>query len=837
MKKAISFCKVLFPLVLASLFFTGCNQHTNQEKITLNQRGYYEARGINYLVFSNWYNGNFSDSKMSGVEVIHHEVRTVTNGDVRLSPTPEQWDPIPVFVERKVDSANQMITAVLSYPDYDFTYKIIAEPDDKTLRIRVVIDKPLPVDLEGKAGFNMEFLPSVYYRKTFLMDEEVHWFPRYAAGDMEIAGNRSIQPLPLAKGRILSLAPDDPRNHITLESAEQDLMIYDGRNKAQNGWFVARSLIPSNETGTVVEWKLSANQIHNWERTPVISYSQVGYDPQQEKIAVIETDKNHKLRKKAKLYKILGSGELELIKEAPVELWGDYLRYTYGHFNFSDIKDEGVYKIKYAGILSGPILIKRNPYGNAWQPTLDIFMPVQMDHVHVNEAYRVWHGASHLDDARQAPVNHEHFDLFAQGPTTDTPFKPGEHIPGLNIGGWYDAGDYDIRTQSQYATVMGLVQIREHFSVLRDQTLVDQERRYVDLHVPDGKEDILQQIEHGAIALLAQHKAVGHAIPGIIVSDISQYTHLGDGMTMTDNLIYNQELNLDESDGFYSGKPDDRWAFTSRSSALNYGSAAALAATSRVLDEYHPEFSEECLRTAEWVWVEENSKDPDLFHVGNTTGGNLQFEIFRAAVELLEATGKDIYKQYILDNSGIIERGFGITAVLAVRAMPYMNEEYRAQIKQQTINYKQHIDSLEYHNPFGVRITRGGWAGNGRVLDYSITNYYLYKAFPDIMDPKDVYVGLNYLFGCHPGSSISFVSGVGIQSKEVAYGMNRADYSFISGGVVPGVLILPPDFPENKEDWPFLWGENEYVIPMGPRYIFAVKAAEELLTINHTPHN
>lgn len=37
------------------------------------------------------------------------------------------------------------------------------------------------------------------------------------------------------------------------------------------------------------------------------------------------------------------------------------------------------------------------------------------------------------------------------------------------------------------------------------------------------------------------------------------------------------------------------------------------------------------------------------------------------------------------------------------------------------------------------------------------------------------------------------------------YGNNRADYSFIAGGVVPGIIIVKPDFPENKDDWPFLW--------------------------------
>ena len=52
--------------------------------------------------------------------------------------------------------------------------------------------------------------------------------------------------------------------------------------------------------------------------------------------------------------------------------------------------------------------------------------------------------------------------------------------------------------------------------------------------------------------------------------------------------------------------------------------------------------------------------------------------------------------------------------------------------------------------------------------------------------------------------------------------------SFIAGGIVPGVLVLKPDYPENKEDWPFFWGENEYVINLGANYIFLVHAANEL---------
>ena len=36
-----------------------------------------------------------------------------------------------------------------------------------------------------------------------------------------------------------------------------------------------------------------------------------------------------------------------------------------------------------------------------------------------------------MDDALMAPVNHNHFDGYVQGPSTLTKYKPGEHVPGL----------------------------------------------------------------------------------------------------------------------------------------------------------------------------------------------------------------------------------------------------------------------------------------------------------------------------------------------------------------------------------------------------------------------
>ncbi len=157
-----------------------------------------------------------------------------------------------------------------------------------------------------------------------------------------------------------------------------------------------------------------------------------------------------------------------------------------------------------------------------------------------------------------------------------------------------------------------------------------------------------------------------------------------------------------------------------------------------------------------------------------------------------------------------------------------MGEEYQTKLKPYAEAYKAGVDSLLLDNPYGVPMREGGWGGNPQIMEWGATNYYLHKFYPEIMDKEDVFRGMYYIFGTHPHSNLSFVSGVGTRSKKVGYGNNRADYSFIAGGPVPGVIILEPDYPENKENWPFFWGENEYVIDTSAIYLFIANAVDEL---------
>ena len=346
------------------------------------------------------------------------------------------------------------------------------------------------------------------------------------------------------------------------------------------------------------------------------------------------------------------------------------------------MREPGLYAIEYAGRVGSPFRIAADVYRHGvWQPSLDTYLPVQMDHVLVREGYRVWHGASHLDDARQAPVSHTHFDGYAMGPTTDSPFAPGEHIPGLDRGGWYDAGDFDIRTLTQAQAVTNLVLVREGFAVDWDETTVDEKARLVEIRRPDGIPDVVQQIAHGVLALLGQYRAIGHAIPGIIAPTLQQYTHLGDAASKTDNRSYAARLGPLETDGLFSGVPDDRWAFTNRSTPLDYTAAAALAAASRALRGFDDALAKECLETAVRVWDEEHARPPALFASFNTAGGDLTAAEITAAVELLITTnGGPAYKKRLAELLPAVQERFARLGGLAARAIPLMDAGFRERL-------------------------------------------------------------------------------------------------------------------------------------------------------------
>ena len=158
--------KRLLPIIVALCALASCVTNQDVAKLEINDLGYFESRGVNVLVYSNNYQGVFCDEKTAGIEIVQRGVRIATGGAVRLMNTPEQWDIYATLTERTIDTLGGVISCSFNYPDYNFRYAITARQEGKGVRVSVILDEPLPEQLAGKAGLNMEFFPATYFGKT-----------------------------------------------------------------------------------------------------------------------------------------------------------------------------------------------------------------------------------------------------------------------------------------------------------------------------------------------------------------------------------------------------------------------------------------------------------------------------------------------------------------------------------------------------------------------------------------------------------------------------------------------------------------------------------------------
>ena len=854
------------------------------QDLQLNDKEYFERQGVNVLVFSNSFNGGFNDEKNSGIEIVHHGVRTVQGGAVRLNNTPEQWDLVPKMTSRKVDRENNSIEVALRYDDYDFDSRVVVTSKGAGVEIAVWLDKPVPEALAGEAGFNMEFLPSQYWLKTFVMDGRLNRFPRYATSQTitrpnaqkprqfkgfktydDRGTNRFIDPLPIDSGHTILMAQDAPERMIRISSTDGMLKLYDGRMLAQNGWFVLRSVLPKGKTGKVLTWTVEPHAIEGWIREPNIGFSQVGYMPEQPKVAVIELDKKDTPQSSASLFRINEDGTEEEAFKGGIQTWGPYFKYNYVKFDFSSVTQSGVYYIKYGNTKTNNFLIDNHVYDKITDATTDVWVPIHMNHMYVNEGYRTWHGEPFKEGYLQAPES-DHFDLHSQGATTDTKYKPLELIPGLNVGGFFDAGDFDIETGSNINVVQNFIRTWELFKPQRDETFVSQKQRYVDLHRPDGVPDILQFIEHGTLNLVAQAEQIGHMSQTLSNSVLDNYHHLGDAASITDGLHYDPSLKPYEvsADGKRSGTPDDMWAFTTRSPQLDLRAATMFAAASRALKGYNDDLANRALTQSkrlmqeatqllnqqrnrdeqaeqDFNWIdgtEDNDSTPEKNRrrlMERSRRNSRELGDLNTNLQLFAATQE---KQY-LDNFekqiwDALELSVPRTMQTALDAIPYMDEAYKQKLRPYVVKYNEYIKNFDKVNPYGVPIGLGNWAGVNMVLNFGIAVNYAHIYYPDIVSKNEIYRVVNWLYGCHPYHNYSFVAVVGAaRPKQVFYGNNRADFSFIPGNVAPGLLFRKPDHFENFDDWPFLWGQNEGTIAGNTQYVIFGSSFKNIVTINN----
>ncbi len=804
---------------------------TESSGLGINELEYLEMPGLNVMLAHDFY----PEGHQGGVGVIQNGLRVATNGDLRLEPTPGQWQPVPKVGQRVVNLEAQEISVRMEYPDPEkdrkgfnpivypdlhVSYTLRVQPAGASFKILVDLDAPLPEAWVGRVGFNLELFPGILFGKAYYMDQHFGIFPRQANGPGYLDADGAYQIAPMAVGNKLTVAPESERQSMVIENLKGDgLQLLDGRAKHTNGWFVVRSLVPKAATANAIEWLVSPHAIAGWTHQPVVQVSQVGYHPRQQKIAVIETDLADDQKLQVSLLRVSENGGLEAVLETTPSDWGRFLRYHYRQLDFSHIQRPGMYVIKYGAYQTEPFQISPEVYKrNVWQPTLEYFLPVQMCHMRVNDRYRVWHGACHLDDARMAPVDYNHFDGYVQGSTTLTAYQSGDHVPGLNLGGWHDAGDFDLRVESQSDTVHGLALAYEAFNVTYDNTTVNQQDKVVEIHQPDGKPDILQQLEHGVLSIVGGYKALGRLYRGIIEPTLRQYVHLGDTSTNTDNQRFDPgNVTGTTPEVGLPGSPDDRWVFTEEHPARELQVAAVLAAASRALREYNSALAGECVQIALELWQRTREENP--------------LQRVAAAVELFLTTGDRQYADFLRGITSEIVDNIERVGWIVGRVLTQVNDEPFTQLIRQAVRtYRAKIDEQGSKTPYGVPYEPNIWGAGWGIQRFGVEQYFLHTAFRDIFPADYMLHAVNFVLGCHPGENTSsFASGVGARSLTVAYGINRADWSYIPGGVGSGTALIRPDFPELLE-WPFLWQQTEYVLGGGTvDYLFLILAADHLL--------
>ncbi len=820
---------------LAFIFLAGCTvmafssvAESNPNTVSLTPEGYFEGPGFDFLVYHNRYIGG----RQGGLQMLLNGIRVLDSGT--LFYRTRDGKQIGYYSEepkktgkRQVDPATKTVTLPVQTPGNQLDHDLVVHWNGKAITITARLKKPVDWSRIAQCVLKIEIYPEAYVNTSYMGGSTRDYF-------RERTMSRHIL---IPKADRIMVAAEDLHKKLVFTANNAVLSMRDERRDLKVAGFMVFASLPEGSTATSFSLTITPSLDPDWRARPVLQFSQAGYHPAQRKMAVLQTDarlpENDVLP--ITLLRLSDKGDMQPIITQKPARWGPLFQYMYYTFDFSKITRPGLYYLRYGDIQEGPFPIAENVYDTAWHPSMDTFFPVQMCHVKVRDYLVVWHGACHVDDAMQAPPNQQVIDGYHEGPETETTYPPNTHVPGLDWGGWHDAGDFDLPTGSAAMTLLWMELALEQFHVDRDVTTVNRAERLVELHQPDGKNDMAQQVAFGMACLLGHYRAFGHIGAGIIANKGPDYGRIGDPCSITDGLVYDKSLAPEERKNGRSGRFDDRWVFTNRNTGGQYQFVQVAALASRVLQKTFPDLAAESLDAAKTVWEYEQTHSPVNFQVAYQPQED-QYHSWEiaAAVELLLATGDSRYREAILKHMDAWatmppeQFGHGNGFELLRVYDKIKDENFRALVRKKAEAYASVIHDQEKKSPFQVSMSFGIWGNDWTVLKETARLYFFVRLFPDLFSPESVYHGVTYTLGCHPATNHSYVSGVGTRSATVAFGFNRNDGTYIPGGVISGASLIRPRFIEYRGR-PWDWYQTEYVISGTAAYVFDVLAVRALL--------
>ena len=110
--------RIVICLVLA--LTSGPSLFSAEFTMKVNDKNYLDTQGFSVFLYDSTYHPLFVDQKNTAMEMILHDQRIATNGDMRLMPTPEQWDLVATLKGRQADKANNRLTARPGFSELRF---------------------------------------------------------------------------------------------------------------------------------------------------------------------------------------------------------------------------------------------------------------------------------------------------------------------------------------------------------------------------------------------------------------------------------------------------------------------------------------------------------------------------------------------------------------------------------------------------------------------------------------------------------------------------------------------------------------------------------------------
>ncbi len=731
------------------------------------------------------------------------------------------WTPYALLEEQTIQVNGGVLSLLGRLPGIDTWLSQRVSIQKNSVRFDLSLAGGQPFDDLQWANFS-------FYLPTILFSGQ-----RYRAGDFQYT-YPPVLPSDhvLAKGvDHIEICSDEPGLNYCLD-APTGMTLLDGRK--WGGSVYELSVKIPLETGQAT-FTLGPPTLDPGPNQPALRWSHIGYFPEGEKLAVLEIDGRDQwgdLEASIERETPAGGSDTVFISEfVPFE---DEYRKRFALLDFSDLEEPGRYRIVWSGGSSEWFPIDAGIYRGLWRPTLEKFLPFQMCHLAVDlgDGLRA-HAACHLDDGIQAKPAATGPDGFISYESDAGP-GPGEPLSAAT-GGWHDAGDNDLNVSAQAFVTHLLALGWEQFAPAGDNNSLDVIARRMQIGSPDGRSDLLEQVEWGARWLLSMQQDDGRVYVGVV-----EQAQASGALALPE----------ETTDGL-PGTGDEREVYVDLHSDVLLKFAASMACAGRALSAYSGGLAVACLQAAQKAWtyfmIHAETYRPTVYFPSGRQGREQM--ILAAATELyitfsdpayLEAMS--VFEPYLLafptewpSPTVTTHMSYWYAAPFLARLLPRLQQgSLRDAVSAALQRAAAALRPRLVKRPFPMEPWDcGDWGNNGLFLGRIFDAYWLEQAVPGQISLLDALPCANWLFGLHPVNDLTFVFGAAQPEPRFLYSATLLKRfgefpAGISGAVVPGISRYGRANVLAYRDWPQEFYNGEACIYDAALFIFDMLALESL---------